>query len=102
MHDDVPLVVPEINCHLIKTCLNRIIANLNCSTAILCMCLYPILKLSPILRADISTYQAVSGAEQVDLDELKLQTKQSTNKQRPNSSFRVWFANSKQLFFTQQ
>ena len=46
------------------------IANPNCSTAILCMILYPLLKLEKIIRVDVCTYQAVSGAGKLAIDEL--------------------------------
>ncbi len=61
LHDDVPLVVPEINgedaLHH-----NGIIANPNCSTIITMMAAAPISRISPIRKIIASTYQAVSGA----------------------------------------
>lgn len=75
MDADVPLIVPEINKDLID-CSNGIIANPNCCAVLLCMTLYPLLKLSKIKALDISTYQAVSGAGIIGMKELELQTKQ--------------------------
>lgn len=71
LNNNVPLVIPEINKELIHT--SNLIANPNCSTAILCMALYPLLKLSKIVRVDVSTYQAVSGAGKLGVDELNKQ-----------------------------
>jgi aspartate-semialdehyde dehydrogenase len=67
----VPLVIPEINGQLIKT--SNLIANPNCTTAILCMILFPLQKLSKICRVDVSTYQAVSGAGKAGIMELEYQ-----------------------------
>ena len=61
LHDDVPLVVPEVNGDdAFKH--NGIIANPNCSTIITLMAVAPIAKISPIKTLVASTYQAVSGA----------------------------------------
>ncbi len=80
MNSNVPLVIPEINGHLIEQS-EGIIANPNCCTALLCMVLYPLTKLSKILRVDVSTYQAVSGAGIAGVTELERQTKQYANNQ---------------------
>ncbi len=74
MASDVPLVVPEVNPQDIKTH-KGIIANPNCSTIILLMGIYPIHRLSPIQRIIVSTYQAVSGAGILGIDELIDQSK---------------------------
>lgn len=68
MYNKIPLVIPEINGHLIS--INNLIANPNCSTVILCMVLYPLSKLAKISRVDVSTYQAVSGAGILALEEM--------------------------------
>lgn len=78
MDPNVPLIVPEINGHLIETS-NGVIANPNCCTALLCMVLYPLTKLSTILRVDVCTYQAVSGAGIAGITELETQSKQYVN-----------------------
>ncbi len=74
MVSDVPLVVPEVNPQDIKAH-KGIIANPNCSTIILLMGIYPIHRLSPIQRIIVSTYQAVSGAGILGIDELINQSK---------------------------
>lgn len=74
MHENVPLVVPEVNPEDIKKH-NGIIANPNCSTIIMVMALAPIHKLSPIKRVIASTYQAVSGGGAAAMDECVQQTK---------------------------
>jgi aspartate-semialdehyde dehydrogenase len=60
MHDDVPLVVPEINSHAIKKG-DRIIANPNCSTIQMVMALAPLHREYRIKRLVVSTYQSVTG-----------------------------------------
>jgi len=60
MNRDVPLVVPEINSHILQTT-DRIIANPNCSTIQLVMVLAPLHKRFGLRRVVISTYQSVSG-----------------------------------------
>lgn len=74
MHDDVPLVVPEINPEDAKKH-NGIIANPNCSTIITVVAVNPINKLSPIKSMTVSTYQAVSGAGAAGPIELREQIK---------------------------
>jgi aspartate-semialdehyde dehydrogenase len=77
---DVPLVVPEVNAHVLKDYMakkNRrnIIANPNCSTAQLVVALKPLHDAAKILRVVVSTYQSVSGAGKEGIDELDHQTK---------------------------
>ena len=69
MDESVPLVIPEINGEVLDGT-QRIIANPNCTTAILAMGLYPIAQQYGLQRVMISTYQAVSGAGQKGLDAL--------------------------------
>ncbi len=69
---DVPLVVPEINGEDISWN-SGIIANPNCSTVITMMAVAGIARLSPIKNMIVCTYQAVSGAGQAGLEELKEQ-----------------------------
>jgi aspartate-semialdehyde dehydrogenase len=71
---DVPLIVPEINSHLIST--SEIIANPNCSTTMLVMLLAPLKGLAKFKKINVSTYQAASGAGIAGLNELRLQTKE--------------------------
>ncbi len=82
MHEDVALVVPEVNPHALELARqNRIIANPNCSTIQMVVALKPLHDLVPIKRVVVSTYQAVSGAGGKAIDELARQTGQLLNGQ---------------------
>ena len=70
MDEGVPLVVPEVNADMIAEH-NGVIANPNCSTIQLVLVLKPIHDAVKIKRVVVSTYQAVSGAGQMALEELK-------------------------------
>ena len=73
MDADVPLVVPECNA---EDALNRprgIIANPNCTTIMMVVCLQPLEKLSHIKRIHIASYQAASGAGAAAMAELEQQ-----------------------------
>ena len=73
MEPDVPLVVPEVNPEDAK--LHKgIIANPNCSTAIMLVAVYPLHKVNPVKRIVVSTYQAASGAGAKAMAELEEQT----------------------------
>ena len=79
-HSDVPLIVPEVNGHVLDRWLadanrNNIIANPNCSTAQLVVALKPLHDFAKIKRVVVSTYQSVSGAGKEGIDELWNQTK---------------------------
>ncbi|HPE85159.1 MAG TPA: Asd/ArgC dimerization domain-containing protein [Chlamydiales bacterium] len=54
-----PLIIPEINAHLIPNA--RLIASPNCTTTIMLLALYPLHQRVPIKRIIASTYQAASG-----------------------------------------
>lgn len=74
MDPQVPLVVPEVNPD--DALAHRgIIANPNCSTIILLMALTPLLRLSPVKRVVVSTYQAASGAGASAMQELEDQSR---------------------------
>ena len=60
MHDDVPLVVPEINIKTV-TPSTRIIANPNCSTIQLVLALSRLHWRYRIRRLVVSTYQSITG-----------------------------------------
>jgi aspartate-semialdehyde dehydrogenase len=60
MDKNVPLIVPEINSHVIKKG-DRIIANPNCSTIQMVMALAPLHRKYKIKRLVIATYQSVTG-----------------------------------------
>ncbi len=66
---NVPLVVPEINFDAVKN--KRLIANPNCSTIGASLPLKALSKKYKIKRVIISTYQAVSGAGQKGIEDLK-------------------------------
>lgn len=72
MDPEVPLVVPEVNADALAG--NKgIIANPNCSTIQMVVVLKPIHDKAGIRRIVVSTYQAVSGAGQSAVDELRAQ-----------------------------
>jgi len=79
MHDDVPLVVPEINPADALTH-HGIIANPNCSTIISLVAVNAINRLSSIQSMVVSTYQAVSGAGHEGITELEEQTREVINR----------------------
>lgn len=70
--NDVPLIVPEINAVEAKEA--SLIANPNCTMAILAVALYPIYQAFGIERVIISTYQATSGGGKAAMNELKTET----------------------------
>ena len=72
MHDDVPLVVSEVNPDALAGH-NGIIANPNCSTMQMVVALKPLYDAAGIERLVISTYQAVSGTGKAAIDELQAQ-----------------------------
>ncbi len=80
MEKDIPLVVPEINPHVIGEN-PGIIANPNCSTIPMVMVLKPIHDRYQIKRVVVSTYQSVSGTGQSAIEELKAQTGQVLKEQ---------------------
>lgn len=73
MDSDVPLVVPEVNGEDAFDAPRGIIANPNCTTAIMVVALKPINDISPIKRVHVATYQAASGAGAVAMQELENQ-----------------------------
>ena len=60
MDKNVPLIVPEINSHVLKNG-DKIIANPNCSTIQMVMALAPLHRKYRIRRLVVSTYQSVTG-----------------------------------------
>lgn len=80
MQDGIPLVVPEVNLHDV-TERTKIIANPNCSTIQLVPVLQVIDQLAGLKHVVVSTYQSVSGAGKVALDELWSQTIAICNQQ---------------------
>ena len=70
METDIPLIVPEINGHLL-TNQHYLIANPNCSTTQLVMVLNPIHKKYKIKRVVVSTYQSVTGTGKDAVEQLE-------------------------------
>ena len=86
MHDDVPLVVPEVNFE--DAYKNKgIIANPNCSTIQAMLPLKALDDKYKIKRIVYSTYQAVSGAGKNALDDLKNQDCSKPLKKFPHPIF---------------
>jgi aspartate-semialdehyde dehydrogenase len=74
MHDDVPLVVSEVNPDALAGH-SGIVANPNCSTMQMVVALKPLYDAAGIERLVISTYQAVSGTGKGAIDELRAQAR---------------------------
>jgi aspartate-semialdehyde dehydrogenase len=72
MHDDVPLVVSEVNPDDVEAH-HGIVANPNCSTMQMVVALKPLYDEAGIERLVVSTYQAVSGTGKGAVDELREQ-----------------------------
>lgn len=76
MDPEVPLVVPEVNRHVLKNIPKGIIANPNCSTIQMVAALQPIREKFGLTKVIVSTYQAVSGSGIAAIDELREQSAQ--------------------------
>ena len=76
MDPEVPLVVPEVNRHVLKTIPKGIIANPNCSTIQMVAALQPIREKFGLTKVVVSTYQAVSGSGVAAIEELREQSAQ--------------------------
>ncbi|MFG0257422.1 MAG: aspartate-semialdehyde dehydrogenase [Phycisphaerales bacterium JB043] len=75
---DVPLVIPEINGDTLSDIDSpRLIANPNCSTIMMLLAIEPIRRRLGIRSITVSTYQAVSGAGQPAIAELRSETERS-------------------------
>ncbi|HBT47814.1 MAG TPA: aspartate-semialdehyde dehydrogenase [Peptococcaceae bacterium] len=72
---EVPLVVPEVNPQDVRWH-KGIIANPNCSTIQMVVALKPLHDAARIKRVVVATYQAVSGAGQEAIEELRQQSRQ--------------------------
>lgn len=74
MDKNIPLVVPEVNPEdIAKWKDSGIIANPNCSTIQMVQVLKPLDEAYDLLRVDVSTYQATSGAGKIAMEELVTQ-----------------------------
>lgn len=69
MHPDHPLIVPEVNGHLLRP-EDKIIANPNCSTIQLVMALAPLHLHYGLERLVVATYQAVTGSGKPGVNQL--------------------------------
>lgn len=70
LEPNVPLVIPEINPEKLRTH-QGLIANPNCSTAVMLMGLWPLHQKFGLKRVVISTYQSVSGTGAEAVRELE-------------------------------
>ncbi len=75
MAAEVPLVVPEVNAKALSRH-SGIIANPNCTAAILATAVWPLHQAAVIERIVVATYQAASGAGAKALAELDAQVRQ--------------------------
>jgi len=85
MHDDVPLVVSEVNPDALEGH-KGIVANPNCSTMQMVVALKPLFDAAGIERLVVSTYQAVSGTGKAAIDELREQARAVLDGERPEAS----------------
>lgn len=83
MDENVPLVVPEVNESDLANH-NGLIANPNCSTIQMVAALKPIKEAFGLQRVIVSTYQAVSGAGNQAVEELRSQTEKFLNEEEIN------------------
>ncbi|HEX9829289.1 MAG TPA: aspartate-semialdehyde dehydrogenase [Bacteroidota bacterium] len=81
MEENVPLVVPEVNRKQIFKH-KGIIANPNCSTIQLVVAIKPLHDAFGIKRVVVSTYQSVTGAGKVALEQLQEEVANRTPAQR--------------------
>jgi len=85
MHDDVPLVVSEVNPDALGSH-KGIVANPNCSTMQMVVALKPLYDAAGIERLVISTYQAVSGTGKAAIDGLLDESHAILHGQEPGAS----------------
>ena len=81
MQTNIPLVVPEINAHLLKNKKPGIIANPNCSTIQLALVLQPFQRYFGLETVIVSSYQSLSGAGLEALNKLKQESITVLNKE---------------------
>ena len=80
----IPLVVPEVNAHTLKTH-NGIIANPNCAAIQLVVALKPLHDYGQIKRVIVTTFQSVSGAGLRAIYEMQEETRSKIS----NSKFAI-------------
>lgn len=83
MAPDVPLVIPEVNRHALRTGPRRIIANPNCTTATVAVPLAPLHREAGLRRLIACSYQSVSGAGQRGIEQLWAEIKETAASGRP-------------------
>ncbi len=71
LQPDVPLVVPEVNAHVVRG--QRLIANPNCAVIPLAVMLGPVHRRFGLQWVSVATYQSVSGAGKDALREFEQQ-----------------------------
>ncbi|MBI4834029.1 MAG: aspartate-semialdehyde dehydrogenase [Planctomycetes bacterium] len=86
MDKNVPLVVPEVNAHTLKSH-KGIIANPNCATIQLVVALKPLHDYARIKRIVVTTFQSVSGAGLRALSEMEQEARLYLKSQTTNSNF---------------
>lgn len=79
MHPEVPLVVPEVNAHALRSIPKGIVANPNCTTMAGMPVMKPLAEAAGLEAMVVSTYQAVSGAGLSGVSELDEQTRKVGN-----------------------
>jgi len=75
MDNEVPLIVSEVNGHLVRSTPKGIIANPNCTTMAAMPVLKPLHDEAGLIKLIVSTYQAVSGGGLAGVDELDSQAR---------------------------
>lgn len=75
MHNDVPLVVAEVNPDDLDDIPSRIVANPNCTTMACMPVLKPLADEFGLKRLIVSSYQAVSGAGRAGVEQLMNEAK---------------------------
>ncbi|HEY2297473.1 MAG TPA: aspartate-semialdehyde dehydrogenase [Jatrophihabitans sp.] len=80
MDPDVPLIVSEVNGHLVHEAPKNIIANPNCTTMAAMPVLKPLHDEAGLRRLVVSTYQAVSGSGGAGVAELSNQLRAAGDK----------------------
>jgi aspartate-semialdehyde dehydrogenase len=80
MDPEVPLVVSEVNPHELDNIPKGIVANPNCTTMAFMAVLAPLHREAGLRRIVVSTYQAVSGAGGVGVDELDEQQRKVSDR----------------------
>lgn len=84
MDEDVPLVVAEVNPHVLEARPPKgIVANPNCSTMQLLVALNPIHARAGIRQLFVASYQSVSGAGNKGIEELRSQSVALLNGEKP-------------------